>query len=111
MLLFGSTKVISCLFLLSDSFLVLSTTMGYPDFQRSIVIFELPTFSRNIHLDFLYFYRFHIFLDGHKTILKNLPILFVFTGKSFSEALILESVNPQYDERLFIELNTRKVQV
>ena len=26
------------------------------------------------------------------------------TGKSFSEALILESVNPQYDERLFIEL-------
>ena len=25
------------------------------------------------------------------------------TGKSFSEALILESVNPQYDKRLFIE--------
>ena len=25
------------------------------------------------------------------------------TGKYFSEALILESVNPQYDERLFIE--------
>ena len=25
------------------------------------------------------------------------------TGKSFSETLILESVNPQYDERLFIE--------
>ena len=25
------------------------------------------------------------------------------TGKSVSEALILESVNPQYDERLFIE--------
>ena len=25
------------------------------------------------------------------------------TGKSFSEALILESVNPKYDERLFIE--------
>ena len=24
------------------------------------------------------------------------------TGKSFSEALILESVNPQYDDRLFI---------
>ena len=27
----------------------------------------------------------------------------VFTGKSVSEALIFESVNPQYDERLFIE--------
>ena len=25
------------------------------------------------------------------------------TGKSFSEALILASVNPQYDKRLFIE--------
>ena len=28
---------------------------------------------------------------------------YLSTGKSFSEALILESVNPQYDERLFIE--------
>ena len=27
----------------------------------------------------------------------------VITGKSFSEALILGSVNPQYDKRLFIE--------
>ena len=26
------------------------------------------------------------------------------TGKSFSEALILASTNPQYDERLFMEL-------
>ncbi len=26
------------------------------------------------------------------------------TGKSFSEALILASSNPQYDKRLFIEL-------
>ena len=25
------------------------------------------------------------------------------TGKSFSEALILASINPQYDKRLFIE--------
>ena len=27
-----------------------------------------------------------------------------FTGKSFSEALILATTNPQYDKRLFIEL-------
>ena len=27
----------------------------------------------------------------------------LFTGKSFSEALILPSVNPEYDTRLFIE--------
>jgi hypothetical protein len=26
------------------------------------------------------------------------------TGKSFSEALILASINPQYDKRLFFEL-------
>ena len=29
------------------------------------------------------------------------------TGKSFSEALILASVNPQYDERLFIDLQEK----
>ena len=32
-----------------------------------------------------------------------LPGIFYITGKSFSEALILVSVNPQYDKRLFIE--------
>ena len=30
------------------------------------------------------------------------------TGKSFSEGLILESVNPQYDERLFIEFSEKE---
>ena len=30
------------------------------------------------------------------------------TGKSFSEALILTSTNPQYDKRLFIELRVQK---
>ena len=29
------------------------------------------------------------------------------TGKSFSKALILASVNPQYDERFFIELQEK----
>ena len=29
------------------------------------------------------------------------------TGKSMSEALILESVNPQYDKRLFIEFQEK----
>ena len=32
---------------------------------------------------------------------------YVSTGKSVSEALIIESVNPQYDERLFIELQEK----
>ena len=30
------------------------------------------------------------------------------TGKSVSEALILKSVNPQYDDRLFIEVQYKK---
>ena len=35
---------------------------------------------------------------------------FYFTGKSFSEALILAPVNPQYDDRLFIEFQ-KKIKV
>ena len=34
-------------------------------------------------------------------------ILAIYTGKSFSEALILASTNPQYDKRLFIELRVQ----
>ena len=33
------------------------------------------------------------------------------TGKSFSEALILVSTNPQYDKRLFIELRIRYMKI
>ena len=33
------------------------------------------------------------------------------TGKSFSEALILVSTNPQYDKRLFIELQVQYMQI
>ena len=32
---------------------------------------------------------------------------FMLAGKSFSEALIIASVNPQYDETLFIELQEK----
>ena len=36
--------------------------------------------------------------------MEVLPVLVaeLFTGKSFSEALIIASTNPQYDKRLFI---------
>ena len=33
--------------------------------------------------------------------------IFLDTGKSFSEALILASTKPQYDNRLFIELQVQ----
>ena len=35
----------------------------------------------------------------------------VFTGKSFSEALILASTNPQYDKRLFIDLRVQYMKI
>ena len=34
-----------------------------------------------------------------------------FTGKSFSEALIFASTNPQYDKRLFIELQVQYMKI
>ena len=49
-------------------------------------------------------------IDGSVQVLElSYAILFVsvlnlVTGKSFSEALILASTNPQYDKRLFMEL-------
>ena len=33
------------------------------------------------------------------------------TGKSFLEALILVSANPQYDKRLFIELHVQHMKI
>ena len=33
------------------------------------------------------------------------------TGKSLSEALIFASTNPQYDDRLFIELQVRYIKI
>ena len=38
------------------------------------------------------------------------PMFKIRTGKSFSEALILASTNPQYDRRLYIPLNYVQVQ-
>ena len=35
---------------------------------------------------------------------KEIPLTLFFTGKSLSEALILASTNPQYDDRLSMEL-------
>ena len=34
-----------------------------------------------------------------------------FTGKSLSEALIFASTNPQYDDRLFIELQVQYMKI
>ena len=49
--------------------------------------------------------KIHLYLHVYKnSVVFDIPLFGPsFTGKSFSEALILESVNPQYDKRLFIE--------
>ena len=36
---------------------------------------------------------------------------FLHTGKSFSEALIFASTNPQYDDKLFIELQVQYMKI
>ena len=38
-------------------------------------------------------------------------IIYIGTGKSLSEALIFESTNPQYDDRLFIELQVQYMEI
>ena len=38
-------------------------------------------------------------------------ILHISTGKSLSEALIFASTNPQYDDRLFIELQVQYMKI
>ena len=37
--------------------------------------------------------------------------LYIHTGKSLSEALIFASTNPQYDDRLFIELQVQCMKI
>ena len=42
---------------------------------------------------------------------RNLDQKYLHTGKFFSEALILASTNPQYDKRLFIELQLQNMKI
>ena len=48
----------------------------------------------------LYFKRIYFY----NAFMQPLAVFLLFTGKYLSEALILASTNPQYDNRLFIEL-------
>ena len=50
-----------------------------------------------------------LLLQGEYQVSRHKKVPFVanqttYTGKSVSKALILKSVNPQYDDRLFIDL-------
>ena len=46
-------------------------------------------------------------LDFHKILYLSSNNIQNGTGKSVSEALILESLNPHYDDRLFMELRVQ----
>ena len=74
-----------------------------------------------IHLDRPY-WSLHEILNLKTQILKNQPHIFPtslnnfqmeyqITGKSLSEALFLASTNPQYDNRLFIELQVQYMKI
>ena len=54
---------------------------------------------------------FKIFLKLHLHLYIHSNLETDSTGKSVSEALILESVNPQYDNRLFIELQVQHMKI
>ena len=43
--------------------------------------------------------------------LRKFESLYALTGKSLSEALIFASANPQYDNRLFIELQVQYMKI
>ena len=50
---------------------------------------------------FSWFQSRQIFHETHET--EANPIFLYFTGYSLSEALILASINPKYEVRLFVE--------
>ena len=54
-----------------------------------------------------YFQILQANLTLRNTIFPFLNIIIFDTDNFFSEELILESVNPQYDDRLFIELHVQ----
>ena len=54
----------------------------------------------------------HIVISTFKQLqLEWIEVQFRFTGKSFSEALILGSTNPKYDRRLFIDLRVQYMKI
>jgi hypothetical protein len=46
-----------------------------------------------------------------KTATQSIYLSKTYTGKSLSEALIFASINPQYDDRLFIELQVQYMKI
>ena len=50
-----------------------------------------------------------IFVKAHFTFFKL--VIRQVTGKSWSEALIFASTNPQYDDRMFIELQVQYMKI
>ena len=60
---------------------------------------------------YLYQQPTKLWADEAPPSLKNLVTPLYGTGKSLSEALIFASTNPQYDNRLFIELQVQYMKI
>ena len=48
---------------------------------------------------------------NHLFFIHSYPSMYYVTGKFLSEALIFTSTNPQYDNRLFIELQVQYMKI
>ena len=56
-------------------------------------------------------YKIVVLILGYALLLKAYSKTVKDTGKSLSEALIFASTNPQYDNRLFIELQVQYMKI
>ena len=65
---------------------------------------EIPENWQCVVLTLLNNVKLYCLTNSNLHFFNVLQIIMTFTGKSFSEALILASTNPQYDKRLLIEL-------
>ena len=85
---------------------VVGCRTGYKGQKKGLQTFTLPK-SKQFRELWLRKINRENFTPSNSTVVCERH--FRVTGKSFSEALILASTNPQYDKRLFIELRVQYI--
>ena len=107
--------------------LIIAQTIRFLSHPLSCRNFNILWYSGKIHdtnglltqeQDFYWsvYKTYGLFISSHTRTCRHLNISCYFgkthgTGKSFSEALILASTNPQFDNRLFIELRVQYIKI
>ena len=101
-LFFQKCGIISASFFKIDKSLIINIVHNLLGNQRKSLVhfFHIQSFFSN-----WWAYRFQIPSLNE----RSLVVFYISTDKSFSEALILASTNPQYDKRLFIELQAQNI--